>query len=79
MLNVRAATSFRYGLREIMSAYKVEEGVASSVIATVIAKGSRISIDSARAYVLEQEKAGMYPKGVSEEICDLLNRFTRHR
>jgi len=79
MLNVRAATSFRFGLREIMSNYKVEEGVASSVIASVIAKGSRISINSARDYVLEQEKTGLYPREVTDEILDLLDRYTRHR
>lgn len=79
MLNLRGISSFRYSIREIMTHYEVEESVASSVVASVIAKGSRMSIDSAMQYVREQEKTGAYPKQVSDEICNLLDRYTRHR
>jgi len=79
MLNLNRITSFRYDLREIMSHYRVDESVASSVMATVIAKGSRVSTASAKAYVKGQEKAGMYPKEVTNEVCDLLERFSKRR
>jgi hypothetical protein len=45
----------------------------------VIAKGSRMSISSARDFVRDQEKTGMYPKAVTDEICDLLEKFARYR
>lgn len=79
MLNLNRISSFKYDLREIMSEYEVSEGVASSVIASVIAKGSRMSIESARSYVREQERAGAYPKKASDEICYLLERFSKER
>lgn len=79
MLNLHRLTTFRYDLREIMSHYEVSETVAGSVIASVVVKGSRVSIESAKAYVREQEKTGAYPVEVSDEICNLLDRWSRSR
>jgi hypothetical protein len=79
MLNLGRITSFRYDIREIMRHYEIEESAASSVVASVIAKGSRISINSAVDYVREQEKAGIYPREASDEICNLLDRFSKLR
>jgi len=79
MLNLGRITTFRYGMREIMSHYEIDEATSSSLIASVIAKGSRMSISSARDFVRDQEKTGMYPKAVTDEICDLLEKFARYR
>ena len=79
MLNLRRVTTFRYELREILSEYEVSESVATSVLASVIAKGSRVSIESARDFVRDQEKNGSYSVEVSDEICNLLDRWARFR
>lgn len=79
MLNLYRITPFRYDMKEIMSSHNIDESVASSVIASVVAKGSRISISSARDYVHVQQKAGLYSKEVSDKICDLLSRYTKYR
>jgi hypothetical protein len=79
MLNISRLTAFRYDIKEIMSHYNIEESAATSVMASVIAKSSRISINSARDYVLEQEKSGAYPKEALDEICNLLDRFSKLR
>lgn len=79
MLNLYKITPFKYDMKEIMTHYRVDEAVASTVIASVVAKGSRISINSARDYVHVQQKAGLYSKEVSDEICDLLGRYTKYR
>jgi len=79
MLSLNKMTVFRYGLREITSNYKIDEAIASSVIASVMAKASRISIDSAKRYIREQEKIGVCPKEVTDEIYDLLERFSIYR
>jgi hypothetical protein len=79
MLNLGRLNSVKYGLREIMAHYKVDEPVARTVIASVIAKGSRISIASARDYVREQEKAGVVSHDVSSEICMLLDQHSKLR
>ncbi len=79
MLNLHKLTTFTYDLKEILSHYKIGESVAPSIIASVTAKGSRISIDAAIQYVRDQEKAGVLPKPAADEICDLLERWSRLR
>ena len=79
MLNLYKITPFKYDMKEIMHHYNIDESIASTVIASVVAKGSRISISSARNYVHGQQKAGLYSKEVSDEICDLLGRYTKYR
>lgn len=79
MLSLNKMTVFRYNLREIVSNYKIDEAIASSLIASIMAKASRISIDSAKKYIWEQEKNGTCPKEVSEEIYDVLERFSTYR
>lgn len=79
MLNLSRLSAFKYDLREIMNHYRVEESAASAMTASVIAKGSRISIDSAKDYVEEQRKTGLYPEGALNEICNLLSQFSKLR
>lgn len=79
MLNLSRLSSFKYDIREIMSHYEIDESAARSVVASVIAKSSRVSIESAIAFVREQEKTGQYPRESLDEICNLLDRFSRLR
>lgn len=79
MLNLGRITSLRFDMKEVMSHYRVEESAASAMMANVIAKGSRISIDSAREFLFQQEKSGVYPKEALAEIADLLDRYSKLR
>lgn len=79
MLNLSRLNAFKYDIKEIMSHYEINEAAASSVMASVIAKSSRVSIGSAIDYVREQEKTGLYPRETLDEICNLLDRYSRLR
>lgn len=79
MLNRHKLSSFKYGIKEIMSNYSVDETIASTLIANVITKSSRISIDSAKAFVRDQEKLGVCSREVSDEVCSLLERYSKYR
>lgn len=79
MLNLRRMRSFRYDLREILGQFEVNETIAGSILASIVAKGSRVSIESAKVFVREQEKTGAYPSEASEEICSLLDRWSTYR
>lgn len=79
MLNVGRLNSVKYGLREIMAHYEVDEATARTIIASVIAKASRISIASARDYVRDQEKTGVVSHDVSNEICMVLDQHSKLR
>ncbi len=79
MLDLHRHTTFTYDLKEILTHYKISETVTPSIIASVTAKGSRISIDAAVQFVRDQEKAGVLPKPAADEICGLLDRWSRLR
>jgi len=79
MLNLRRMTVFRYDVRALMANCKVDEALASTVIANVIAKASRVGIDDAKDYVREVESRGGYGKEVSQELCMLLDKYTLYR
>ena len=79
MLNRNRMKSFRYDFKQIMVFHKVDESQATSIIASVTAKASNISIQAAVDYVQEQEKAGIVPKGAADDIIDLLDRSSKLR
>lgn len=79
MLNLRRLGSFRYDIREVLSRSKVDEALASSVVANTIAKASRVSISEAKSYTREVQAQGGFDKEVSDAICSLLDRYSKYR
>jgi len=79
MLSMRRLGSFKYDIREIMTHYEVDEALASSIVANVIAKSSRQSIEEAKEYVRDSMTKGEMIEPVSDEICDLLDRYSKWR
>ena len=79
MLNMRKVNYFRYDVREIVANSQMDEAVGPSFIAQVIAKASRVSIKDAKMYVRDFQERGECSKNVSDNICNLLDRYTKYR
>jgi len=79
MLNLQKLGDFKYYARNILSKSDMDETETPTFMANIIAKASRVSIKEAKDYVREVEKRGICSKEVSEEVCDLLDRFTKYR
>lgn len=79
MLSMRRLGSFKYDIREIMTHYDVDEALASSIVANVIAKSSRQSIEEAKEYVRDSMTKGEMIEPVGDEICNLLDRYSKWR
>lgn len=79
MLNMRKLGDFRYDVREVVAKSQMDEATGPSFIAQVIAKASRISIKDAKKFVRDYEKRGECNKYVSENVCSLLDRYTKYR
>jgi hypothetical protein len=79
MLNIHRLGVFRYDIREIMVDAKVDPALSSAIVANVMAKASRVSIDDAKNYVREVEQTGGIDSEASECICILLDRYSRYR
>jgi len=79
MLNVAYQDVFRYELRRIFVEAEVDPDDYASLVAQIIAKASRISIEEAKVFldklVEREEMAG----DVAEAISRLLDRNTRYR
>ncbi len=79
MLNMRRANDFRYDVRQVVAESEINEEVGPSFIAQVIAKASRIGIKDAKIFVRDFNERGECSKNVSDNICNLLDRYTRYR
>lgn len=78
-LNMRATTSFRYELREIMKRSDLDEAHRNTLIASIIAKGQRTSLVEAETYVRKVVSEESLENEVAEAICRLLDRYKKYR
>jgi len=79
MLNIHRLGSFKYDLREILNAAPIDKTVIPTVVANIIAKSSRVSVKETKEYVREIEKAGTIDKIAADDICSLLDRYSKWR
>ncbi|MDD1773372.1 MAG: hypothetical protein LUQ14_01960 [Methanomassiliicoccales archaeon] len=79
MLNISRLGGFKYDLKEIIRRSQMDETFAPSFIASIVAKASRISIQDAKSYVKEAKDIGKYSDAVTNEICGLLDYYSKYR
>ncbi len=79
MLNMRKVNFFRYDARQIVAGSQMDEALGPSFIAQVIAKASRNGIKDAKTYIRDFQERGECSKSVSDNFCNLLDRYTRYR
>ncbi len=79
MLNVHRLGSFKYDVRDAMGSAKIDETTASSILANVIAKASRISIKDAKDYVRDLVQSNTLEKQAADDICFVLDKYSKYR
>lgn len=80
MLNMRNQIVFKYDLKEILSHTKLDETVKTTLIASIIAKGSRQSIQEAKDYIYAMlEEYDALDEMTCDRIAQLLNKYTKYR
>lgn len=79
MLNTHRITPFKYDLNEVLSQSSMDPTMASSFLATVIAKASRISTHDARDYIKTFLDEGNLSKDEFDKINRLLDKYSRYR
>jgi|APFre7841882724_1041349.scaffolds.fasta_scaffold04330_4 hypothetical protein len=79
MLNLSRLGGFKYDIREIFADCEMDSTYASALLANIIAKASRVSISEAKGYVRSEQMRGAYPTEISEDICILLDRYSKYR
>jgi hypothetical protein len=79
MLNQRKLGEFKYDLREVLQYAGLDPELAQTFLASIIAKASRQSIRDAKDYVRRFESEGKITKQVGDNICHLLDRYTKYQ
>ncbi len=79
MLNTHRINPFKYDMNEILEASAMDPSKASSFLASVIAKASRVSTKDAKDFVKTFLESGDLTKEEFDKICKLLDRYSRWR
>ncbi len=79
MLNTHKINPFKYDMNEILNASSMDPSKASSFLASVIAKASRVSTKDAKDFVKTFLDGGDLTKDEYDRICKLLDRYSRWR
>gem|GEM_PF-621144 len=79
MLNTHKLAPFKYDMNEILSASRMDPAKASSFLASIIAKASRISTKEAKDFAKTFLDAEDLSKEEYDKICRLLDRYSKFR
>ncbi|MBO7352208.1 MAG: hypothetical protein J6U12_04775 [Candidatus Methanomethylophilaceae archaeon] len=79
MLNTHKLAPFKYDMNEVLSASRMDPAKASSFLASVIAKASRISTKTAKEFAKTYLDEGDLTKDEYDKICKLLDRYSKFR
>ena len=79
MLNTRRINPFKYDMNEILGNSSMDPSKASSFLASVIAKSSRVSTKDAKDFVKTFLDSGDLTKEEYDKIIRLLDRYSKFR
>ena len=79
MLNTHKIHPFKYDMNEILEASSMDPSKASSFLASVIAKASRVSTKDAKEFVRTFLDSGDLTKEECDKINRLLDRYSKFR
>ena len=79
MLNTHKINPFKYDMNEILDVSSMDPSKASSFLASVIAKASRVSTKDAKEFVRTYLDSGDLTKEEFDKISRLLDRYSKFR
>ncbi len=79
MLNTHRINPFKYDMNQILEASSMDPSKASSFLASVIAKASRVSTKDAKDFIKTFLDSGDLTKDEFEKISKLLDRYSKWR
>ena len=79
MLNTQKLAPFKYDMNEVLSASAMDPAKSSAFLASVIAKGSRVSTKDAKDYAKTFLDSGDLTKEEYEKISRLMDKYSKYR
>ncbi len=79
MLNTHRINPFKYDMNQILETSTMDPAKASSFLASVIAKASRVSTRDAKDFIKTFVDAGDITKDEADKFNKLLDKYSRYR
>jgi hypothetical protein len=79
MLNTHKLAPFKYDMNELLSASAMDPAKASSFLASVIAKASRVSTRDAKEFAKTFMESGDITKEELDRISRLMDKYSKYR
>ncbi|MDR3074592.1 MAG: hypothetical protein LBU30_00965 [Candidatus Methanoplasma sp.] len=79
MLNTHKLAPFKYDMNELLSASAMDPAKASSFLASVIAKASRVSTRDAKDFAKTFLDSGDLTKDELDRISRLMDKYSKYR
>jgi len=79
MLNTHRIAPFKYDINELIAATKMDPSTASSFLASIVAKASRVSTKDAKEYAKTFVESGALTKEEYDRMCRLMDRYSKFR
>ncbi|MDR3205908.1 MAG: hypothetical protein LBT41_02250 [Candidatus Methanoplasma sp.] len=79
MLNTHRLQPFKYDMNEVLSASSMDPAKASSFLASVIAKASRVSTRDAKEFVKTFLDSGDVTKDEYDRMTRLMDKYSKYR
>ena len=79
MLNTHKINPFKYDMNEILESSSMDPAKASSFLASIIAKASRVSTRDAKDFARTFLDSGDLTKEEYDKICRLLDKYSKYR
>lgn len=79
MLNTQKLAPFKYDMNEVLSASAMDPAKASSFLASVIAKASRVSTRDAKDFAKTFLESGDLTKEEFDKITRLMDKYSKYR
>ncbi len=79
MLNTHRLAPFKYDMNEVLSASAMDPSKASSFLASIIAKASRVSTKDAKEFAKTFLDSGDLTKEEYDRISRLMDKYSKYR
>jgi len=79
LLDMARMNQFMYYAEEIITQTGTKDGTWNTILASIVAKASRISIKAAQEFIHEKVTAGLLPPKAEAPLMQLLERYSKWR
>jgi len=79
MLDLKKLNYFRYDAKEIFNSTELDQKIWDPLLASIVTKASRLSINEANEYIYRLEKEETLEKETAKALIYLLNKYKRWR